>query len=193
MPLFPPAMTALLTGYFGAGGILGVSSPVLAAGISNGFVQYALSGVLVNTVDVGAVGGGTGVGTGFVLAPPVLVGALTAAFEGAQIRGPFRQPLILAVANAVSDTLKVAVANTAHAGVGTGTGKVTLVPNPAVSVPLMVSNFAAFTLAGVASPVIAAAIAQGIDQALPSTVGVVAIAGPAGPSPSSGTGFGKLS
>jgi len=186
-------MTALLTGYFSAGGILGVSSPLLATGISNGFVQYALTGVVVSTIDVGAAGSGTGVGTGFALPPPALVGTLIATFEGAQIRGVMRQPLILAIANAVSDTLRLALANTVHAGVGAGTGKVTLIANPAVSVPLMVSNFGAATLLGVASSVLATAVAQGIDQALPSTVGVVTIAGAAGPSPGSGTGVGKLS
>ena len=186
-------MVTLLTGYLGAGGILGVSSPLLATAISNGFIQYALSGVIVSTVDVGAAGSGTGVGTGLSLPTPALVGSLIAAFEGVQIRGIMKQSLALAVASAVADTLRLALANTVHAGVGAGTGKVTLVPNSGVSVPLMVANFSGVSLVGVASPVLATAIAQGIDQALPSTVGVVVIAGAAGPSPGSGTGLGKLS
>lgn len=193
MPLLPPAMTALLNGYLAGAGFLGVSSPLLAAAISNGFIQYALSGITVNTIDVGTVGAGAGVGTGFSLPVPVLVGSLTAALEGAQIRGVMKQPLISAVANAVSNTVRLALANTVHAGVGTGTGKVTLVPNPAVSVPLMIANFSAVSLVGVSSPVLARAIAQGIDQAIPSTVGFVAIAGASGPSPGTGTGIGKVS
>lgn len=192
MPLIPPAMTALLTGYMGAGGIFGVSSPQLATAVSNGFCQYAISSVVVNTVDVGAAGTGTGVGIGMVLAPPALIGSLTAAFEGAQIRGPLRQSLIVAIANAISDTLKLALINTVNAGVGAGSGKATLVPNPGTSVPLMVANFFGLALVGVSSPVLASAIAQGIDQALPSATGVIAIAGAAGPSPGTGTGVGKI-
>lgn len=185
-------MTALLTGYLGGGGVFGVSSPQLAAAISNGFCQYAISSVVVNTVDVGSAGSGTGVGLGMVLAPPVLVGSLTATFEGAQIRGPLRQSIITAIANAVSDTLRLALVNTVNVGVGAGTGKATLAPNPAASVPLMITNFFGLALAGVSSPVLASAIANGIDQALPSATGVIVIAGASGPSPGSGTGVGKL-
>jgi len=147
---------------------------------------------VVDTVDVGSVGSGTGVGVGIILAPPVLIGSLTSAFEGAQIRGSLRQSLIVAISNAVSDTLKLALINTVNAGVGAGTGKVTLVPNPTASVPLMVANFFGLALVGVSSPVLASAIARGIDQVLPSAIGVIAIAGTASPSPGIGTGIGKL-
>lgn len=192
MPLVPPAMAALLAGNMGAGGIFGVSRLQLATAVSNGFCQYAISSVVVNTVDVGSAGSGTGVGSGMILAPPALVGSLTAAFEGAQIRGPLRQSLVVAIANAVSDTLKLALINTVNAGVGAGTGKATLTPNPATSVPLMIASFFGLALVGVSSPVLASAIAQGIDQALPSATGAVVIAGAAGPSPGTGTGVGKL-
>jgi len=185
-------MTALLTGYMGGGGIFGVSSPQLAAAISNGFCQYAISSVVVNTVDVGSAGTGTGVGSGITLATPVLVASLTATFEGAQIRGPLRQSLIVAISKAVSDTLRVALMNTVNAGVGAGTGKATLVPNSAVSVPLMVTNFFGLALVGVSSPVLASAVARGIDQALPSASGAVVITGASGSSPGTGTGVGKL-
>lgn len=185
-------MTALLTGYLGSGGVVGISSPLLATGISNGFIQYVLSGVTVNTTDVGAAGSGTGIGIGLNLAPPVLVGTLTAAFEGAQIRGPMRQPIILAIANAISDTLRLALVNTVNAGVGVGTGKVTLLPSPIVSVPLMITNFASVGLVGISSSPLASAIAQGIDLALPSTTGIVIVAGAAGPSPGTGIGVGKI-
>lgn len=192
MPLVPPAMTALLSGYMASSGITGISNSVFATGVASGFVQYVLSSVTVQTVDVGSAGGGAGTGTGFRLPTSVLVGTLQASFQGAQIRGPMAQPLIASIARAVSDTVGIAVATTVHAGVGVGSGKVTLIPNTLASVPLMQTSFAGVTMTGVSSPVLAAAIAQGIDQALPSTVGVVVIAGPPSPSPGSGTGLGKL-
>lgn len=185
-------MATLLTGYLGSGGIIGISSPLLATGISNGFIQYALSGIVVNTTDVGSAGSGTGMGTGLNLPTPVLIGTLTAAFEGAQIRGSMRQLMIIAIANTISDTIRLAFVNTVNVGVGTGTGKVTLVPSPILSIPLMIANFISVGLVGVSSSSLASAIAQGIDLALPSVTGAVVIAGSASSSPGTGVGVGKI-
>lgn len=192
MPILSPAMAVILSGYMSSGGISGVSNPQLSLAISNGFCQYAITGVTVSSIDVGAAGSGVGIGFSVFLTQSILVSTLTASFNGAKINGPMRQPLITAIAAAVSDTLKLAEINTINVGVGVGTGKVTLIPDSAISVSIMIASFIGLSLIGIASPVLASAIAHGIDQALLSAIGVIAITGPAGPSPGTGIGTGKI-
>lgn len=192
MAIVAPAMTTLLSGYLGANSIFGISSTLLSSAISNGFSQYAVIGVTVNTNDVGSAGAGAGLGIGINLPLPTVNAIMTSEFEAAQIRGPMKQPLISAISSTLVSTMLVANIATVNAGVGTGVGKASLISNSLISIPIMIANFAAFTLVGVSSPVLATAVARGIDQALLLGTGVVAITGSATPSPATGVGIGKI-
>lgn len=192
MAIVSVAMTTLLNGYMGANSIFGVSSVLLSSAISNGFSQYAVTGVIANTIDVGSVGAGAGIGIGVTIPLVPAMAAMTSEFEAAQIRGPMKQPLINSIVNTLVNTMFLANIVTVHAGVGVGTGKVTLAPNPLISIPLMITNFAAFTLIGTSSPTLATAIARGIDRSLSLGSGQVVISGPTLPPPSTGVGVGKI-
>jgi hypothetical protein len=192
MPVLPPAVSALVAANLAGVGILGIGAPMLSLAVGLGFSQYVLSGVLVNTIDVGSAGGGVGLGPGPVLAPPTLVGAFSATFTANGIIGVNRNQIILALSNALPQALLSGVISTVNAGVGVGTGIATFIPNPAVSVPLMIASFTASGLIGVAAIQLATAIATGFDQALPSAVGQVVIAGAPSPFPGAGAGIGKI-
>lgn len=192
MAIVAPAMTTLLSGYLGANSIFGISSTLLSSAISNGFSQYAVAGVTVNTSDVGSAGAGAGAGIGVNLPFPTVNAIMTAEFEAAQIRGPMKQSLITAISSTLISTMLLANIATINTGVGTGVGKVSLVSNSLISVPIMIANFAAFTLVGVSSPVLATAIARGIDQVLLLGTGIVTITGSATPTPATGVGVGKI-
>lgn len=193
MALVAPSIATIVAGNLAAAGVIGVSQVQLASAISLGFTSYVLSSVIVNTADVGTLGTGTGFGQGMFLAPPVLQGSLRSTFDGAGIIGPFREPLIFALSNAISQSLLTATISTFDVGVGVGAGVVTtLIPNSVTSVSIMNSMFAANGMIGPMSSNIATAIALGIDAALPSSRGFTVVAGAGSIVPSVGVGIGKL-
>lgn len=192
MPLLSPVITSILLGNLSGNGILGISAPLLANGISLGFVQSTLLGVTVNTKDVGSAGAGIGAGVGVFLTPPILAASMQSTFTANGINGTMRNSLISAIANSISQALIAALLTTAHAGVGVGTGIATLVPNSSISVPNMIFGFTSSGIIGISARPLAIAVALGIDQALPSATAQVVIAGAAGPSPGTGVGVGKI-
>ena len=192
MPLVIPALQAILLANFGGNAILGISSPQLATAIATGFVTYAQSALLATSVDVGTLGAGTGTALTIILPAPTMVGPLIGTLAAAGVNGEMKIPLANAIANAISIALAGAQALLVNTGVGVGTGKLTLVPNPGASVPLMVTAFAGSALIGVSAAGMAAAVAQGIDAGLPSATGIVVIAGPPSIVPGAGVGTGKV-
>lgn len=173
--------------------ILGVSMPQMATAIAQGFVQYALSPALVvNSIDVGLLGAGTGIAPTIILPPPAIAGPMHGIFTAAQINGSMRIPLVNAVAAAISQALIAAQVVTVNAGIGSGTGKAVFIPNSGASVPIMIASFAAALLVGVGAQVLATAIAQGIDASLPAAVAQIVITGTPGPYPGAGSGVGKI-
>jgi hypothetical protein len=192
MPLILPAVQGLQAANLAGQTILGISMPQMAIAIAQGFVQYATTALIATSVDVGLLGAGTGIAPTISLPPPAIVGPMQGIFTAAQINGPMRDPLINAVAGAISQALMGAQVSTVNAGVGVGTGQVSLIPNSSVSVPLMIVNFAGVLLLGSAAKSLATAIAEGIDAALPSATATVIIAGGPGPLPGAGVGIGKV-
>lgn len=193
MALLPPAVTALVAANLVGVGIVGISTAQLSLAVGNGFAGYMVSAPVVTTADVGTLGAGAGLGFGLVVPPPVLIAAFQATFTANGINGPSRQQLILGLSNALSQSLLAAQIVTADAGVGVGTGTVvSVLPVPAVSVPLMIASFLGAGLVGVASFNLAAAIAQGVDQSLGSAKGQTVIVGPPSIAPGAGVGVGRL-
>ncbi|KKL27294.1 hypothetical protein LCGC14_2386580 [marine sediment metagenome] len=193
MPLVLPAVQGLQAASLAGQAILGVSMPQMATAIAQGFLQYALSpSLVVTSIDVGFLGAGTGIASTISLPSPAIVGPMQGIFTAAQINGPMRIPLVNAVAAAISQALIAAQVVTVNAGIGAGTGKAIFVPNPGASVPIMIASFAAALLVGVGAQVLATAIAQGIDAALPTAVAQIVITGAPGPYPGAGSGVGKI-
>lgn len=191
MALDPISLTGIFTSSMNSNSLLGIAIPQLAGAVANGLVTYAASGITVMTVDTGLAGGGTGIGFGIVLATPVLQGALSASLAGASLLGVAVVQLSNALAAGFSQALGMANINTVHAGVGTGTGVVTLIPTSGIAA--FNGAFSGAGLVGTGANILASAIATGLDSALSSATGVVTIAGAAGTSPASGTGTGLIS
>lgn len=193
MAILSPAVAAILRGTLSGNSIFGISSTQLALGIANGFSQYVLSTPVVTTADVGSLGAGAGVGFGLTVPLPQFVAALQATMTANGINGPMRTPLVNAVTQGLSQALLAAQIVTTHAGTAVGTGTVVGIATfPATSVPLMITGFAGAGIVGVSSAGLATAIAQAVDQILPSAKGQVVIAGPSSPLPGGGAGIGKI-
>ncbi len=192
MPINPAVTTPILAAALSGCGIAGQASPQFAAGVALGFYQYANSAMTVLTVDVGTAGSGTGTGSGITLTPAALTSSLTGSFAGANIHGIAAPQLIAAFSAAFSSIIAQAIVESVHAGVGVGTGIVQIIPNSAVSVPTFTAALQSAGLNGVSSAQLASGIALGLDAALPSAKGVVAIIGPPSTYPASGTGKGIL-
>lgn len=193
MALLPPAVTALVAANLAGVGVIGISQAQLSLGIGIGFAGYMVSAPVVTTADVGTLGAGAGLGFGLVLAPPALLSALQSSFTANGINGPSRQQIVTALSLAIPQALLTAQIVTADAGVGVGTGTVvSVLPVPAVSIPMMIAAFIGSGMIGTASARMATAIAQGIDQALPSGKGQTVIVGPPSIVPGGGAGIGKI-
>ena len=192
MPLVIPAVQGLVLGNLAGNAILGISSPQLATAIAVGFVSYAQTALIATSVDFGTLGAGTGVAPIITIAPPAIIGPLLGTLTAAGVNGVMKIPLANAVGQAISTALLSAQVTTVNTGVGTGAGKVTLVPNPGASIGLMVAAFAGAALLGISAAGLAAAIAQGIDAGLPSATAIVAIVGSPNIVPSGGVGIGKV-
>jgi hypothetical protein len=147
--------------------------------------------LVVSSIDVGTIGAGKG--TGFsVMIPPTITASMIGSFSAYGMIGTMGVPLATGVAQGFTTCFMMAVINTVSVGVGVGAGKIMLVPNPAASLSIFLAALAGVGMSGVSMPRLAAAISTGLDQVLPSAIGIVAIAGPPSPYPSSGVGLGKL-
>jgi hypothetical protein len=193
MPILPQVVIQTMQVSLAGAGFLGVSAPQLAQAIGIGFSSYIITSPIIETTNTGTAGAGTGIGVGLILPPPVLIQNLSTSFDSKGIGGLQKFQLIGAISVTVSTALAAASIQTVSAGVGTGAGVVSsVIPVPPSSQGLMVGSFAAMGLLGVLSPSLAIAIAEGIDNSLPSAKGVVAVSGPPSIVPAVGKGIGKL-
>lgn len=193
MPIKVPSTTAILKVNMASVGLIGSQQGQLASAIANGFVNYITSAVRVATADVGILGGGTGIGPGLILSPPILISSLIGTFAGAGILGPLQIPLVTAIANSISQALLTAGIRSNHPSVGVGSGiVVTLVPNNPTHITSMIQAFKAHKMQGAMSDPLATAIATGIDISLPVSRGFVGIVGSPSIVPSGGVGIGSV-
>lgn len=176
-------------------GFAGISSPLLATALANATTSYWLTGIEVNTVDKGTAGAGAGAGIpGFtaILPSSSINGLMLSSLEGSQFFGAKIPELAIALSNSFSSIFFISSAITAHPSVGVGSGTVFLKPNPGVSNSVFPASFRGAGLNGDQSIKLAIAIANGLNQAIPSARGEVPIVGPPSPTGSSGKGIGRL-
>lgn len=193
MALVPPVVAAALLADMAGNSILGISAAQLAAAVSTGWCSYMLAAPVVTTSDVGSLGAGVGNGVGLIMSPGSLSQSFRSTFISHGINGNHRDLLINALSVGLCQSLLAAQILTAAAGTGVGAGKiVSVLPNPGVSIPTMVSAFAGSGLFGVFSAALASAIAQGFDQVLPTAQGQVVIVGAGSPFPGGGLGLGRF-
>jgi hypothetical protein len=182
----------IVTGALTSNGIVGVSMPQLALALTNGLVQYVLTGITITSQDVGTVGSGVGTGFGISLEVPILFQNFQTTFTAAGINGTHSRLIINAISTAYSSVFRIANMVTTNVGVAVGTGVVSVIPNTIISIPTYIGNFTASLLLGISAPALATAIAKGLDQSLPTAKGTVIIAGPPSSTSSTGNGLGKI-
>ena len=193
MSLDPSSISVIMKANLASNTIIGISSSQLALGIANGLSLYAISGMNAISVDVGTLGAGTGIGFGIILPTPVLLTSMFSAFSGFGIVGVSASLIVNAISIGFTQSFALASINTVNPIVGIGSGVITITPNPEISSVSFVSGFISAGIVGVSSAQLATAISVGLDAALPSAKGVVAIVGSPSTIPSAGGGFGKVS
>ena len=192
MPMDSTSLIPVLSGSLVSNGIVGPNSFQLATGLATGLSEYATTGIIVESIDVGSLGAGIGSGVGVILDPAVF-GSMNAAFISYAIVGLFGPVLATAISDGFTQAFLQAIVSTISAGVGIGSGEAVLVPDPAVSVASFLSGFASAGLIGSSMPQLAEAVASGLDQVLPTSTSTLIIAGPPSVFPGGGTGVGILS
>jgi len=192
MPLDPISVGGIVRTALLSAGLVGKSSGQLSLGLSNALCMYGKTGMAVSTIDVGTLGVGKGIGVGVLLAQPVLAATLASSLSAGGIIGLSAVQLVSGISTGYSMALAAALINTAHPSVGVGTGKLQIMPNTVVAISIFNTAFKAAGLVGPSSIPLATAIAKGLDMALPSAIGFVAIAGSPNIIPSAGIGSGKL-
>jgi hypothetical protein len=68
-----------------------------------------------------------------------------------------------------------------------------MIPNPAISLQSFLSGLASVSFTGISVPQLAAAVALGLDQMLPTSIAITIIAGSPSIYPGVGSGIGLLS
>jgi hypothetical protein len=191
MAMNPATLLPIMLGILPTGGVLGIGMPQLANGLANGLSIYVQSGITVKSVDTGTAGAGVGSGVGIIV-PPAIIASMTASFLANGMAGVMSPPFATAVANGFMQSFALAQIVVASAGVGVGAGVATLNPNPGVSVGAFLAGLTGAGLVGISVTQLASAVALGLDQVLPTSTGIIAIAGSPSIVPAVGIGLGKL-
>lgn len=188
MPITPPNLTTSIAGGLVSSGLLGVAVPQLALGVATG-VHLWLQQAVVQTVDVGTLGAGTGT-LPFLVPAPMLIGALLANYPANSHIGPMAPLEATGLGNGLSIGFAQGLILTAHPGVGVGTGVARLVGPPAF--PSLVAGFASAGMSGPGAAFKANAISMALVTVFAAFQIPVPIVGPASPTGGSGVGVGKI-
>lgn len=191
MPMDPGTLTPIMLANLVSAGMIGPSTIQLATGLANGLSIYATTTIQFQSVDVGTLGAGVGLGAGIIV-PPAIVPAMIGSFLSHGILGPFSIPTATGIANGFQLCFALAVVQTVAAGVGLGAGVGFCIPNPGASTGIFVAAFTSAGMIGPSAAQLAAACAFGLDLVLPASIAPVAIVGPPNIIPGAGTGIGKL-
>jgi hypothetical protein len=188
MALTIPGATAAIAAGLVTGLLIGPGAIKLATGIATGLCTW-IPGVPVITADTGTAGVGVGV-IPLVIAPPLLFGGLTAGFAAQAIIGPMAPLTVTGITTGLVQACALAQVISQHPGVGSGACTVTFGPYSAI--PSMILGFAAVGMVTPGSIMMATAIGLGLDICFSSLSLPSPIAGPSGPSPAAGVGFGVI-
>ena len=191
MPLNPPTLaTGFIAPNLLATGNIGTGMPKFAMGVAIGVCQFLTVQAKVATVDAGTLGVGTSI-MPLIVPTPLLQGALFSGFSSMGILGPMAPLLITGLTNGlVTGWLALALLQTNHPGIGTGSGLARIVGPTAV--PAMIGGFASMGMVGDGPVKTATAIGIGLDITFSSFVEPIPIVGSASPVGGAGVGFGTV-
>jgi hypothetical protein len=189
MPVAIPTIVGAIVPNLISATCIGEKTPQLATGIANGLQQWIPS-LVVQTIDSGSLGVGSGGPMPLVVPQPALYGALLTGAASAGVLGFMAPVMFLGIANGLVFSFAQMLIKTTHPGIGAGTGAARFVGGSAT--PAMIAGFKAAGMKGQATEQIATAIGTGLDitfQALAIPVPIVGSASPAG---GSGVGVGQI-
>jgi hypothetical protein len=189
MPVVIPGIVGALVPNIFATGNVGEKVPQLATGIATGLAEWVPS-VVVQTIDSGTAGGGSGGPMPLVVPQPALYGNLLVGATSNGLLGVMAPLLFLGIANGLVLAFAQMLIKTTHIGVGAGTGAARFVGGSAI--PQMIAGFATAKMTAEGSVKMAKAIGFGLDLTFQILAVPIPIAGPPSPSGGSGVGIGNI-
>lgn len=189
MPVTPVQALGVLTPNLAATGMIGTGTPKFAQGFGIGLSTWTPT-ISIRTVDAGTAGAGKGVPIPITLVPPVLFANLHAGMASQKLLGIMEPAFILGLSTGLVQLYAQALTNTAHVGVGLGSGVATFNPPPATG--HFLAGFAAMGMTGEGPTKIARALAMGMENTFRALILPQPIVGPPSPSGGSGVGFGNI-
>lgn len=169
--------------------MVGVGVPKFVQGLGVGLSTWTPT-IVVNTTDVGTAGSGKGVPVPVIIPQPTLYANLIGGMVSQGLVGVMSPAFILGLSNGLVLLYAQVLTNTAHVGVGTGSGVATFRPPPAF--PQIQAGFASAGMVGEGSVKLARALSRGLEATFKSLAAAQPIVGPSAPSAGSGRGFGNL-
>lgn len=189
MPITPAGVTGIILPNLTAATLIGTGTPQLASGVGSGVSQWTPQ-IIVQTIDAGSLGVGSGGPLPVVIPPPSMLGAMTAAFASFGLLGVSAPLLITGLSNGLVQAYLQGLIKTTHPGIGVGAATATFRAPPAG--PVMITGFKSAGMKGQATEQLALAVGQALDTVFASLVIPVPIVGSASPTGGSGTGVGNI-
>lgn len=189
MPIAIPAIVGVLVPNMFATGSFGDKMPQLATGVATGLQKWVPS-MVVQTLDSGSLGVGSGGPMPLVVPQPALYGALLTGAAASGVLGIMAPLMFLGLANGLVLAFAQMLIKTTHPGIGAGTGAARFIGGSAV--PVMIEGFASVDMKGDGPVKIAKAIGIGLDITFQALAIPVPIVGSASPSGGAGAGVGTI-
>lgn len=188
MPATPTGIAGLVSSNIASAGMAGLDAPKIASGIGIGVSTWVAS-IVVQTVDVGTAGAGSG-GPIPVAIPGTLLGNMQTGFASAGLAGQSASALAAGIAAGLTQAFLQALVMTTHVGVGSGAAVAKFIASSAVG-PVAAGLSSAGVVGQFASQ-LATAVGTALDLTFASLVIPVPIVGTASPTAASGSGVGKI-
>lgn len=189
MPLTATQAISTLVPALAGTSMIGTGVPKFARGLGIGLSTWTPT-IIINSTDVGTAGSGKGVPVPITIPQPLLYGNLFTGTTGQGLIGVMRPAFLLGLTQGLILLYAQCVTNTAHVGVGVGSGIATFRPPPPL--PFIQAGFAAVGMVGEGGVKMARAISQGLERTFRTLSLVQPIVGPPTPTGSSGRGIGSI-
>lgn len=189
MPLTVTQAISTLVPALAGASMLGVGVPRFARGLGIGLSSWTPT-IIINSTDTGTAGSGKGVPVPIAIPQPLLYGNLFTGMSGQGLVGVMRPAFILGLSQGLVLLYAQCLTNTAHLGVGVGSGVASFRPTPPL--PFIQAGFASVGMVGEGGVKLARALSQGLEKTFRALALLQPIVGPPSPAGASGRGIGTI-
>jgi len=189
MPVVPPGIVGMLVPNMTVTGNIGSGVSKFAGGVAAGLAVWVPK-IVVQTIDSGSLGVGSGGPMPLLVPPPLLYANLLIGSASFGILGPMDPLLELGLANGLTASFVQMLVKTTHPGVGAGSAIARFQAPPCI--PDMIAGFASVQMVGDGPVKKASAVGMALDITFASLVMPVPIVGAPSPSGGAGVGFGQI-